>query len=100
MDAMVRWLDGGGWICFWRGTEIFLLGSGWIFHEGTHIMVPLLLQVQDLAATTSHLAIRAESSAIFHIAYHRWIFIRLMYGTPRDTYATIEHPAPAVPMNL
>jgi hypothetical protein len=75
-------------------------GSGWIFHGGTHIMAPRLLQVQDLAATTSHLAIWAESSAIFHIASHRWIFIRLMYGTPRDTYATIEHPAPAVPMNL
>jgi hypothetical protein len=65
-------------------------------------MAPRLLQVQDLAATTSHLAIWAEFSAIFHIAYHRWIFIRLMYGTPREisTYATIEHPAPAVPMNL
>ena len=66
-----------GWICFWRGTEIFLLGSGWIFHEGTHIMVPLLLQVQDLAATTSHLAIWAKSSAILLYIYrffYRWIW--------------------------
>ena len=64
VDAMVRWLDGGGAGFVFGGA---LKSSSWFrvdLSRRNSYHGALLLQVQDLAATTSHLAIWAKCSAI------------------------------------